>query len=138
MPTGARSGFGSKFKRDDGTGTFVEIAECLDFDGPNVSQITLDATNQDSPGWGEKIVAGIREVGDITFQMHVLQGSTSQNLLWADLGSTTARAYRLYHPNGVNYIGFSGFVTAIGRTQPVKDKMMFSVTVSVTGALTVV
>ncbi len=135
MPaTQAKGGFGAKLFRDDGTGTFVAVAEVLDINGPELTQIIEDATNMDSPnGWGEKIAVGVREAGDVTFQMHMLQDDTTQNSLYADLGASTKRNFRLVYPSGTKRLSFSGFVQRIGHAYPVKGKIVNDVTVSITG-----
>lgn len=135
MPaTQAKGAFGTKLYRDDGTGTFVAVAEVMDINGPAVSQIIEDATNMDSPnGWGEKIAVGLREAGDITFQMNLLQDDTSQNALLTDLGASTKRNFRLVLAGGTKRWAFAGFVASIGQSYPVKGKMVNDVTITVTG-----
>ena len=132
--TQAKGGFGAKLYRDDGTGTFVAVAEVLDINGPELSQIIEDATTMDSPnGWGEKIAVGVREAGDVTFQMHMIQDDTTQNSLYSDLGSSTKRNFRLVFPSGTKRLAFSGFVQRIGQSYPVKGKLVNDCTVSITG-----
>lgn len=135
MPaTQAKGGFGTKVYRDDGTGVFTAVAEVLDVNGPEVSQIIEDATSNDSPnGWGEKIAVGLREAGDVTFQMHLLQDDTSQNALWTDLGSSAKRNFRIVLPSATKRIAFSAFVAKIGNAYPLKGKMVRDVALSVTG-----
>ncbi|MFN0133427.1 MAG: phage tail tube protein [Phycisphaerales bacterium] len=132
--TQAKGGFGSKIYRDDGTGTFVAVAEVLDVNGPELTQIIEDATNMDSAnGWGEKIAVGVREAGDVTFQMHMLQDAATQNVLYSDLGSSTKSNYRLVFPGGTKRLAFAGFVSRIGHSYPVKGKLVNDVTLSITG-----
>lgn len=134
MATQAKGGFGAKLYRDDGTGTFVAVAEVLDINGPEFSQIIEDATNMDSPnGWGEKIAVGLREAGDVTFQMHMLQDDASQGNLYSDLGSSTKRNFRIVYPSTTKRLAFSGFVQRIGHSYPVKGKLVNDVTISITG-----
>ncbi len=135
MPaTQAKGAFGTKLYRDDGTGTFTAVAEVLDINGPELSQIIEDATNMDSPnGWGEKIGVGLREAGDVTFQMNLLQDDATQNALITDLGSSTKRNFRIVLAGGTKRWSFSGFVATIGQTYPVKGKMVSDVTITVTG-----
>ena len=138
MPaTQAKGGFGAKLFRDDGTGTFVAVAEVLDISGPELTQIIEDATNMDSPdGWGEKIAVGLRESGDVTFPMHMLQDDATQNALYSDLGASTKRNFRLVYPSATKRLSFAGFVQRIGHGYPVKGKLVNDVTISVTGKVT--
>lgn len=139
MPaTQAKGGYGAKVWRDDGTGTFAVVAEVLDITGPEASQLIEDATNMDSPnGWGEKIAIGLREAGDVTFQMHLLQDDASQNALWSDLGSSQKRNFRIVLPSGTKRVAFAGFVSKIGQSFPVKGKMVRDVALSVTGQVVI-
>ncbi len=132
--TQAKGGFGTKLYRDDGTGTFVAIAEVLDVNGPELTQVIEDATHMESPsGWGEKIAVGLREAGDITFQVHMLQDDVTQGTLYSDLNSSAKQNFRLVYPSGTKRLAFSGFVQRIGHSYPVKGKMVNDVTISITG-----
>lgn len=135
MPaTQAKGGFGTKLFRDDGTGTFVAIAEVMDINGPELTQILDDATNNDSTnGWGEKVAVGVREAGDVTFQVNLLQDNVTQNNLYNDLNASTQRNFRLVYPSGTKRLSFAGFVQRIGHTFPVKGKLLQDVTISITG-----
>lgn len=134
MATQARGGFGTKLYRDNGSGTFTAIAEIGDINGPELTQIMEDATNMDSPnGWGEKIAVGLREAGDVSFQMHLLQDDSTQNALLSDLGASTLSNFRIVLAGGTKRWAFSGYVTKIGQSYPLKGKMMNDVTIAITG-----
>lgn len=131
----AKGGFKTKLYRDsDGAGTFQQVSEILDVTGPGISQVLEDATHMDSAdGFSEKIAVGLREAGDVTFQMHNLQDDASQNGLLADLNSSTLRNYRLVFSSGTKRISFSGFVASISPSYPLRGKMVQDVVISVTG-----
>jgi hypothetical protein len=131
----ARGGFGTKLYRDStGAGSFQQVAEIGDVTGPAVSQVIEDATHMDSPdGYAEKIAVGLREAGDLSFSMHLIQDDASQNGLLADLNSSTPRTYRLVFPTGTKRITFTGLVQSIGASYPVRGKMMNDVVITVSG-----
>lgn len=134
--TQARGGFGTKLLRDSGGGTFVIVAEVGDINGPTVTQLTEDATNQDSPnGWSEKVSLGLKEAGDVTLTLHFLQDDAGQNQLRLDAESFTLRNFRIVFPSGTKRKSFSAFVTSVGAGYPVRGKMMSDVTLSITGAV---
>ncbi len=135
MPaTLAKGGFGTKIYRDDGTGTFTAIAEVMDIQGPELTQIIEDATNQDSPnGWEEKIAVGVKAAGDVTFSLNLLQDDTTQNALRNDLETSTKRNFRIVIAGGTKRISFSGFVSKVGQSYPVKGKQVSDVAISITG-----
>lgn len=134
MATQARGGFGTKLYRDDGSGTFAAVAEVMDINGPEVSHVIEDATNMDSPnGWAEKIAVGVKEAGDVSFQMNLLQDDSTQNALLADVGSGTKRNFRIVLAGGTKRWAFAGFVAKIGQSYPMRGKMVNDVTITITG-----
>lgn len=131
----AKGGFKTKLYRDsDGAGTWQQVSEILDVTGPSVSQVIEDATHMDSAdGYAEKIAVGLREAGDVSFQMHLLQDDASQSGMLADLNASTSRSYRLVLPSGTKRWSFTGFVQSIGASYPVRGKMVNDVVITITG-----
>lgn len=132
----ARGGFKTKLFRDaagDGS-NWQQIAEINDVNGPEISQVIEDATHMDSPdGYAEKIAVGLREAGDVTLQLHLLQDDASQSAIRADLNASTLRNYRIVLPSGTKRISFSAFVASLNHTFPIRGKMMYDLTLSITG-----
>jgi len=136
MPaTRAKGGFGTRLYKDDGSGTFPTIvAEIKDIQGPEWSLLMEDATNQDSPnGWAEKVPTGLKEAGDVTFQMNFLDADASQLGLRADLKAATVRNYRIVFPGAGKRISFVGYVSKIGAQHPVRGLMVSDVVITTTG-----
>lgn len=130
----AKGGFKTKLYREDPSGTWQQVSEILDVNGPAISQVIEDATHMDSAdGFSEKIAVGLREAGDVTFQMHLLQDDASQGGLLSDLNASTSRAYRLVFSSGTKRISFTGFVASIGNAFPLRGKMVQDVVITVTG-----
>lgn len=135
MPaTQAKGGFGTKLYRDDGTGNFTSLGEIMDVSGPSISQVIVDATNMASPnGWSEKIATGVKEAGDVTFQMNFLESDATQTALRQDIENNVQRNFRLVHPSTLKRISFSAFVASMGHSYPMRDKMVRDVTLTITG-----
>lgn len=134
--TKAKTGFGTKIFRGDGatpSETFVAIAEIGDVSGPELRLQTEDATHMESPDAYVEKIPTIREAGDVTFDMHLIESETTHSPLFDDLNAGTLRNFRLVFPSAATRISFKAFVTSIGPTFPVKGKMVRSVTLSVTG-----
>lgn len=132
----ARGGFGTLIQRGDGGGTeiFTTIAEALDIDGPEQKQLTEDATHMESPnGWAEKISLGVKEAGNVTFQMHFVPDDTTHALLRTDLNAGTKRNFRIVVAGATKRWEFAAFVESIGASHPVKGKMVRPVSLVVTG-----
>jgi hypothetical protein len=137
MATQAKTAHKTKIQRDPGGGAWgagAEIAELLDIQGPAKSHVMEDATNSDSPdGWAEKIAIGLKEAGDITFQMHFLEANAGHNALEADLEAGTLRSFRIILPSGTRRCSLTAYVQNIGPSYPLKSKLVKDVTLAVTG-----
>jgi hypothetical protein len=136
MPaTQAQSGFKAKIFTDDGSGTFaIQIAETMDIDGPEITQLLDDATNTDSPGGAaEKISVGIHEVGPVTFTCNFLQDDSSQNLMVTRVKSGSLDNYRLVFKSGTKRWAFKAFVEKVGASYPNKSKAVRPVTLQISG-----
>lgn len=134
MATQAKGGFGTRFQRDPGTGTFADIAEIMDVTGPEISQEIVDATHMGSAdGYAEQIAVGIRAAGDVTFSMNFLLGDSSQADLEADINASALRPFRIILPGGTQRWAFSGYVRSIGASYPMRDKMVRDVVIAITG-----
>lgn len=135
--TKARGGFGTIIQRGGGetpTEIFTPISEVLDIDGPEQKLMTEDATNMESPnGWVEKISLGVKEAGNVTFQMHFLPDDTTHALLRSDLNLGTKRNFRIVVAGATKRWEFAGFVETIGASHPVKGKMVRPVSIVITG-----
>lgn len=135
--TQAKGGFGAKLMRNDGTGTYVEIAEVLDINGPSRSQVIEDATHMASPsGFVERIGTGVKDGGQVTFTVHLLQDDATQNTLASDLESSVKHDYWLLLPGATKKYTFSALVSAMGMAIPMKGKMTHDVTFDITGPVT--
>jgi hypothetical protein len=114
MPTKAIRSKGVELQRSSGGSpdVFVKIAEVTNFDGPNKSLPTDDATSFDSV-WDE-VIPGIPSGGEITFQMNLVSpANEAQAGLEDDLENGTLRAFRLVLPDAASSKReFSGYVTA--------------------------
>lgn len=138
MATAARGAFGTKLWIDDGTGTFVQIAECKDFSGPGSQIVLEDTTNMDSPsGYVERTAVGVTDVQDVTFQCNLLQDDGSQNTLRAAHTNRAKRAFRLIYPSATKRVAFTGYVAEINESAPVKGIQMHDVKITITGPRTI-
>lgn len=130
----AKGGYGAKLMRDDGTGTFVQIAGVIDIDGPQISKMMEDSTDQDvADGYSTKIDLGIRDVGQINITIHNDPNQVTQDALLTDLNSTTPRNYRILFPGALKRLAGPGTIENISNAFPLKGKMVQTVTLTPTG-----
>ena len=64
-------GHGTLLQRGDGGDpeTFTTVAEVLNISGPSLSRDTIDVTTMDSPDEWIEFIAGLNDVGEITFDL---------------------------------------------------------------------
>jgi predicted secreted protein len=133
----AISGVGTLFQRSNmaGTPTFSTIAEINDLSGPNLSRNTIDTTSLDTVGGYKTFIGGFRDGGEIQLEMNfTLDGYDALKL---DFEDDSARDYQIVLPDtGSTTLGFSALVTAIGMKIPKEDKITASVTLKISGQVT--
>jgi hypothetical protein len=139
--TEAIHGYGTLLKRGNGAATevFTAIAEVLDIDGPDMSLDTADVTHQESGGWDEHVGLLLRG-GEVTFDLNFLPGSASHNAvagLLQDFKNRTLRNLQLVFPSTpAKTWKFSALVMKFKPSAPVNDRLMASVTLKISGVVT--
>ncbi len=125
------TGIGTVLKR----GT-VAIADVYNIGGPGVTRETVDVTTFDSTGGYREFISSLRDGGTLTFDL--LFSKTGYNAMKGDFESDTPVAYTLELPDEDDtVIGFDGLVTDFPLNVPLDDKVTISVTIKVTGGITV-
>lgn len=135
----AISGVGTQFKRADSDSsdpTFTAIAEVNSITGPNLSRGTIDVTSLDSTGGYREFIGGFRDGGEVSLEMNfTLDGYDKMK---DDFESSVLRDYQIILPDtGATTFEFSGLVTAIGMGIPLDNKVTSSVTIKVSGQITI-
>jgi len=137
MTTSAFSGVGTVFNRGDGESDeeFTAIAEINSISGPNLSRDTIDVTSLDSTGGYKEFIAGFRDGGEITLEMNfTLAGYTDMK---DDFESDDTVNYQIVLPDtGATTFDFAALVTALGVGIPNNDKVTCSVTIKISGQVT--
>jgi predicted secreted protein len=123
--------------------TYVEIAQVRDISGPSMSADAVEVTARDTSKW-RTFTPGLRDGGEVTFDIiydpdltsHSASNTTT-GLVYFLLNGTT-KTYRLVMSQaGGTYFQFSAIVTAFSPETPLEDAMTASVTLKITGAVTV-
>lgn len=135
----AFAGVGASFWRSNmlsSGGTFARIAEINNISGISKSRDTIDVTNLDSTGGYKEFIAGFRDAGQVVLDMNfTLDGFDDFN---ADFEASDAREYRIMLPDSnATQFDFSGLVVGLdGPKIAANDKVTMSVTIKITGAVT--
>lgn len=138
MPTSALSSHGTLLKIGDGGGSevFTTIAEVRDISGTSFAVSTEDVTNHDSSRWREHI-ATIKEGGEITFDINYYS-ATTQDQLRTDMLNMTRRNFQLVFPTSPTEThAFAAYITGMEYAAPVEGVLAASITLTITGAVTI-
>ncbi len=139
MPTSnAIAGVGSSFQRerDNSSGTYLAIAEVGSITGPNLSRGTIDVTSLDSTDGYREFIGSFRDGGELTFEMNFTRDGYI--FMKTDLEDDDKKNYRIVLTDtGATTFDFLGFVTAVGLAVPLDDKVSSSVTIKISGPVTV-
>jgi len=127
----AFTGIGTVLKR----GT-VAIADVVSINGPGMTRDTVDVTTLGSPGGYREFITGLRDGGTLTFD--VLFSKTGYQALKTDFENDEAETYSIELPDDDStIIGFDGLVTDFPVSIPLDDKVSVSVTIKITGNISV-
>ena len=137
MASNAVSGVGTIFKRSDmaSSASFTAIAEINSIEGPDKSRETIDVTSLDSTGGYREFIASFRDAGQIQLEMNFTRaGYDDMN---DDFETDTLVDYQIVLPDtGNTTLDFSGLVSALGIGIPMDDKITSSVTIKISGQVT--
>ena len=134
--------FGAEFQRGDGatpTEAFTAVADILDISGPTVEVEEIDVTSHGSPNRWREFIPGLKNGGEVTFELNFQADETTHTQIQTDINSNQVRNYRIVLPaiDATTYQWtFAGFPTAFEPEVPFEDKATASVTFKVTGQVT--
>ena len=137
--TNARIGHGATMQLAATSGGALTTLEELDsLPIPNYQTQDIDATHLNSAGRVMEYISGLIDPGEGTFDFNLVPGDTTHDLLVAAQADGEVREYQITIPDGADGYRFSGdlIVKGIEYDIPKDNKMMASVTVRFTGAVT--
>jgi len=131
----AVAGVGTLFRRWSGS-AWVNIAEINSISGPNKSRGTIDVTSLDSTAGYREFIGGLRDGGVTQLGMNFIRAS--YDTMNDDFESDTNQNYEIVLPDAENTtIEFVGLVTELPLEVPVDDKITMTVSIKVSGQVTV-
>lgn len=128
-------GFGAALLRSDmeESPTFEEIANVTSINGPSISRNVYDVTAHDSPGKWMEFIGGLKDPGEISFDLNWDPENTTHEALYGDKDDLVPRDYQLVLPNDIATFDMSLILTEFGVVIPVDDKLTASVTYKISG-----
>ena len=134
--------YGSKIKLGDG-GTpevFAEIAEVMDITPPAMSRDAIEVTNQQSAdGWRENI-PGWRDGDEVSFNCNWLPDDTTHDEttgMLSTFNDDDLHNWQILLPDAVTTVSFCGFLTNFEPDLPFEEQGQLSITVKVSGKVTI-
>lgn len=131
----AKAGVGTLFRRWSGT-AWVNIAEINSISGPNMTRDIIDVTSLDSTGGYREFISGFRDGGTVQLSMNFIRASL--DTMKTDFESDDLQNYEIVLPDDENTsIEFTGMVTELPLEIPPDDKITMTVSIKVSGQVTV-
>ena len=137
-PTQARIGHGTLLKRGNGASpeVFETIAEVTNINPPQMESEDIKVSHMESPGGYHEYIPGMREAGEVSFEINFLPGNATHNGttgLAADHRTRVVRNWKIELAGGGAVWTFPGYVKTFNVAIPVDDKVSASVSIKVTG-----
>jgi len=135
MASNAVAGVGTSFRRYSG-GAWAALAEVNSISGPSMTRDFIDVTSLDSTGGYREFITGFRDAGTIQLTMNFTRATF--DLMKTDFESSTAVSYEIVLSDSENTsLEFEGLVTEIPLEISADDKITASVTIKISGEVTV-
>lgn len=137
MSTDATLGWSTLFQSGNGATpeVFATFAEVTGITPPALSRDTVDATHELSPEAWREFIAGLKDGGEVSFDMNFVPDSVEAASLMAELdaqGRSAVKNRKVIFPDG-SYFTFAAILTGYEPDSPLDDKMSAAVTFKVTG-----
>lgn len=128
-------GFGAVLSRSDmaSSATYTAIANVTSINGPGISRNVYDVTAHDSTDSYMEFIGGLKDGGEISFDLNWDPTESTNADLFSDLDDTVPRDYRLELPGDIAEFDFAAILTSFEPSLPVDDKITASVTYKITG-----
>ncbi len=134
------SGYGTLLKRGDGGSpeSFTTLANIVSVSGPNETLEALDATHMESTGAAKEFIGGLIDGGEVSAQLRYDPNHATHQNLKADLVSRVLRNFQVYFPvSGGKTASFAALVTGVSRESEVSGQLMTTVTLKISGLVTI-
>jgi len=135
-------GYGSVFEiaNENSPNDYTQMLEVKSITPPSAKVDQVEVTHMQSPNRYREFIGGLIDSGEASFDVNFIPGNATDDrifeLLSLPTGQSRTRGCRLSFPNGVTW-SFNGEVTGYEPTVPFDDVMVATVTLKVTGSISV-
>ena len=133
----AIAGVGTKFRRwNASTGHWVDISDIQSIDGPKKTRDVIDTTSLDATDGYKTFIAGFRDGGTVTLPMNFTRAT--YEIMNDDYESDLLQNYEILLPDDeLTSFEFEALVTELGLGIPADDKVTATVTLKISGKVTI-
>lgn len=101
-----------------------------------LKKATPEVTHHASPSRWREFISGLREGGEVTFDINYIPTDTTHTALIAQFNADTAGSWTLVWPDtSATKYSFSGILNGFEPTGVVDGKLTASITIKITGAI---
>ena len=127
----AMTGIGTVLKK-----ATIAVGQILSIQGPSMTRETIDSTTLDVADGYREYITGLRDGGTLSFDMQFTKAG--YQAMATSFALDEAEAFSLELPDtGATKIGFNGYVTDFPLDIPINDVMSCSVSIKISGGITV-
>lgn len=129
-------GYGAKFyvHDDSSPGSYVDVGYVTNITGPGMSRDAVDVTNSNSPNGYREFIGGLRDGGEVSFDIVFVPNAPGITLLLAEYDREQASQCKITLPGTTAYMWtFDGVCTGFEPAAPIDGKMTASVTFKISG-----
>ena len=142
MTTLARIGFGTLFQIRDIAASpiaYVTVGEVTNITLPNLTRDAVDATHTESTGAWRESIPGLKDAGEVSIEMNYVHQSATDALIRAQFASNELTLCKiLFDTSPEDGVSFSAIVTGYEVQAPLDDKVAATLTLKVSGQVTVI
>lgn len=125
-----------------GPETFVSIPEVIDLQCPTNTTELIDVSNLDSPGAFKEWLPSFIDGGDCRATLNFVPGNATQKQLVADQLDQTLHNFKVEFRNNLNTLlatmSFAAYITGFAPTANIREQLKATLTLRVTGAVSIV
>lgn len=127
--------FGTQWKTETAPAVFTTVAEVTSIDVLDIDVDTIDTSSHSSPSQWREFVNGMKDGGELT--MEVNYDPALHDTIFQLVGGDFKNMKIVLPDAGAAEVAFKGLVTGFSAEAPYDDKLAASVTIKVTGAVTI-
>lgn len=131
-------GQGTLLQKDTGGGSYRTIAACKSITGPSYEADEVDITSHDSTAGFRTFIRGLIDPGEISAECVFDPNDVTHGLsgVLGDLQAGTPEPYKIKWVEAAMQLTFIAFVKSFPITSPVDAELTATVTLRVTGDIT--